>query len=201
METLAYRPKKNIQRGFTLIEVLAAVFVLAFGLLALAGFLSQMNLSTSETRYLEVATMLASEKLEDLGRIPNVNAAMQNNGGSLTSDAAAVTYGTQLVAYNDQVQVSTDNGSATEIIVGTNAAGTSGYWTISHTNTGIATSIFSTGTAPNPTSDMLVYKRRWTVEVNQPINGVRRLTVLVSLMSPADIGTRAANFQATMVRP
>lgn len=201
METLAYRPKRNIQRGFTLIEVLAAVFVLAFGLLALAGFLSQMNLSTSETRYLEVATMLASEKLEDLGRIPNVNAAMQNNGGSLTSDAAAVTYGTQLVAYNDQVEVSTDNGSATEIIIGTNAAGTSGYWTISHTNPGIATSIFSTGTPPNPTADMLVYKRRWTVEVNQPINGVRRLTVLVSLMSPADIGTRAANFQATMVRP
>lgn len=197
MEILAFRRRK--QRGFTLIEVLGAIFLLAFGLLALAGFLSQMNMDTSQTRYMEVAAMLASEKLEDLSRVPNVNAAMANSGGDLGSDSSA-TYNSQLVAYYDQVQISTDNGAATEIIVGT-SNGQNGYWTVTHTAAGAASSVFATGTPTNPTSDMLVFKRRWTVEVDQPVTKLRRITVLVTLLSPAETGTKTAQFQATMVRP
>jgi type IV pilus assembly protein PilV len=197
MEILAFRRRK--QRGFTLIEVLGAIFLLAFGLLALAGFLSQMNLDTNQTRYMEVAAMLASEKLEDLSRVPNVNAAMANSGGDLGSDSQA-TYNGQLVAYYDQVQISTDNGAATEVIVGT-SNGQNGYWTVTHTAAGAASSVFATGTPTNPTSDMLVYKRRWTVEVDQPVAKLRRVTVLVTLLSPAETGTKTAQFQATMVRP
>jgi prepilin-type N-terminal cleavage/methylation domain-containing protein len=203
MEALRLHPKKRIQRGFTLIEVLLAIAVLTFGLLALAGFIAQMSVGTNQARYMQLAAMLASEKLEDLNRIPNIDPAMSNNGGSLTSNTQAtfVTAGTsEVFAYNDQVQISTTNGLAREVIAGTDTTGQLGFWEISTSPNGTANSVFTPG-VPAITADELVFTRRWTVEVDKPAVGVRRVTVLVALVSPIDIGGKISNFQATMVRP
>jgi prepilin-type N-terminal cleavage/methylation domain-containing protein len=203
MEALLSHPKKRIQRGFTLIEVLLAIAVLTFGLLALAGFIAQMSVGTNQTRYMQLAAMLASEKLEDLNRIPNIDPAMANNGGSLTSNTQATfaTAGTnEVFAYNDQVQISTTNGLAREVIVGTDTTGTVGFWEISTSPNGTANSVFTVG-VPAATADDLIFTRRWAVEVDKPAVGLRRITVLVSLVSPIDVGGKVSNFQATMVRP
>jgi prepilin-type N-terminal cleavage/methylation domain-containing protein len=203
MEALLSHPKKRIQRGFTLIEVLLAIAVLTFGLLALAGFIAQMSVGTNQARYMQLAAMLASEKLEDLNRIPNIDPAMANNGGSLTSNTQATfaTAGTnEVFAYNDQVQISTTNGLAREVIVGTDTTGTVGFWEISTSPNGTANSVFTVG-VPVATADDLIFTRRWAVEVDKPAVGLRRITVLVSLVSPIDVGGKVSNFQATMVRP
>jgi prepilin-type N-terminal cleavage/methylation domain-containing protein len=203
MEALRLHPKKRIQRGFTLIEVLLAIAVLTFGLLALAGFIAQMSVGTNQARYMQLAAMLASEKLEDLNRIPNIDPAMANNGGSLTSNTQATfaTAGTnEVFAYNDQVQISTTNGLAREVIVGTDTTGTVGYWEISTSPNGTANSVFTVG-VPAATADDLIFTRRWAVEVDKPAVGLRRITVLVSLVSPIDVGGKVSNFQATLVRP
>jgi prepilin-type N-terminal cleavage/methylation domain-containing protein len=204
MEALLSHPKKRIQRGFTLIEVLLAIAVLTFGLLALAGFIAQMSVGTNQTRYMQLAAMLASEKLEDLNRIPNVDPSMTTAGGDLTTNVPAATFGTgankEVFAYNDQVQISTTNGLAREVIVGTDTTGTVGFWEISTSPNGTANSVFTVG-VPVATADDLIFTRRWAVEVDKPAVGLRRITVLVSLVSPIDVGGKVSNFQATLVRP
>jgi len=63
-----HRPKR--QRGFTLIETLAAILVLTIGLVGLAVLVSNMMTGGARSRYMSEAAMLASEKLEDLERYP-----------------------------------------------------------------------------------------------------------------------------------
>jgi prepilin-type N-terminal cleavage/methylation domain-containing protein len=201
MEALRLRPRIRTQRGFTLIEVLGAIFILSFGMLAVAGYMGSMSVSTNQSRYMQVAAMLASEKLEDLNRIPNVDPAMTTAGGSLTSNASPATFSNgEVFAYNDQVQISAADGLASEVIAGTSSTGATGYWTISTTPGGTASSVWTAG-IPATVSGMLTFQRNWTIELNAPITGVRRVTVLVTLLSPADTNGRLANFQASMVRP
>lgn len=176
-----------------MIELLGAIFVLTFGLLALAGLMSNMNSDTSQSRYMETEALLASEKLEDLNRYPAVDPAMAA-GGSLTS---GVTSGN--VDYFDQVQMSTDNGNSVEITTGT-CNGQAGYTTITHSPNGQASSQCSVGSPPTPTPDMLIFQRRWVIEANEPVSGVRRITVNVSLLSPTVL-IGEASFQSTLVRP
>lgn len=188
-------------RGFTLIEVMAAVFILAFGLLAAAWMINKMNLNTSQSRYMSDESLLTSEKLEDLNRYPSIDPAMVA-GGSLTANASQTnTVGTvtELVDYFDQVQISTNNGVSTEITTGKNA-GVNGYWTLTHTPDGQASAKFVGGAPPAPTGDMLVFNRRWLIEQNTPVNGVRRITVLTTLQTPS-AGAAAGAFQTSMVRP
>src|ERR1700751_1741933 len=83
-------------RGFTLIEVLLASSVLAIGLLS-AGFLAgQMMVGTNRSKYMSVASPLASEKLEDLNRWdvddPQIcTPTGSSTAGSLTSDVNQTT--------------------------------------------------------------------------------------------------------------
>jgi hypothetical protein len=193
-------------RGFTLLEVLGATFILAFGLLALAGLMTKMNVNTSQSRYMSDEALLASEKLEDLNRYPSCDPWMVG-GGSLTADisttnspSAPCSAPNEQVDYFDQVQISTAAGASVEFTTGKNSGGQSGYWNITHTPNGQASSQFIVGSVPAPTSDMLVFKRRWTIEANQPVNGVRRITVLVTLQTPS-AGAAAGQFQTSMVRP
>jgi|SRR5579862_2967434 len=201
MERSQLHRRVRRSRGFTLIEVMCAVFVLAFGLLAAAWMMNKMNLNTSQSRYMSDEALLTSEKLEDLNRYPSIDPAMVG-GGSLTADVTQTnTVGTvtQLVDYFDQVQISTNNGLSTEVTTGKNG-GVNGYWTITHSPNGQAAARFVGGTPPAPTGDMLIFKRRWLIEQNTPVNGVRRITVLVTLQTPS-AGAAAGSFQTSMVRP
>ena len=87
-------------RGFTIMEVLVAAFILVVGLATVAAFIGNAIGSTARSEYMNQAATLASEKLEDLNRSPakyNVNTGLDSgdphvivtNGvsaGSLTAD-------------------------------------------------------------------------------------------------------------------
>ena len=195
--------KKRRQRGFSIIELLAAIIILTVGLLGIAALMSQMNVGTAESRYMSTEALLASEKLEDLNRYPSSDPSVAAPGGvagSLTSDQSqSVTVGavTENVDYFDTVQLSSGNGSISEVVTGTDAGGAPAFTTVTHKPDGTVTSITANGTPPTPTSDMLAYKRRWVIEQDVPVTGVRRITVLISLQSVPNQTT----FQTTMVRP
>jgi prepilin-type N-terminal cleavage/methylation domain-containing protein len=112
MEMSKLHRKKNREEGFSLVEVMIAIVVLAVGLLGLAALMAQLTSTTGSSRYSGTQVMLASEKLEDLNRLQIGDPALAA-GGHLTSDDAG---------YSDQVQVSSDNGTTTTVLAGTAAA-------------------------------------------------------------------------------
>jgi prepilin-type N-terminal cleavage/methylation domain-containing protein len=173
-------PEKRKQQGFALIEVMFAIFILAFGLLALAALLSQLSGSTTQSRYLGSEVMLASEKLEDLnqldynaykapGVVPPPGVPLKPTlapGGSLANSNS--------IFYSDQVQLSSRSGM---VIDPTDA----------------------TAAAPAP-NDLLTFQRRWVIESDTPAPRVQRITVIVIPLT----GTpqeRAATFQTSTIRP
>ena len=105
-------PKKRKQKGFALIEVMAAIFILAFGLMALAALLAQLSGSTTQSRYLGAEVMLASEKLEDLNQLDyktyQVGTAtpLLAPGGSLAANNAG---------YSDLVKISAKSGMISDM--------------------------------------------------------------------------------------
>jgi prepilin-type N-terminal cleavage/methylation domain-containing protein len=194
MEMSASHPRVRRESGFTLIEVLIAVFVLAFGMLAVAALMSQMNVSSADSRYMSSEALLASEKLEDLNRYPATDANVAP-GGSLTVDKTG---------YSDQIQMSagsaaSSSGDLVETTTGTDSTGAANYTIIRHSPNGTAKSQTLPGAPPAASADMIVFDRRWIIEANTPVNGVRRITVLVSL--PNAVSGQQTTFQTTMVRP
>src|ERR1039457_2788582 len=81
---------KNGSRGFTIVEVLVATFILIVGLVAVAGVVGTTLGNTARSEYMTQAATLATEKLEDLNRYPasdlHVYAASGTPSGGLTSD-------------------------------------------------------------------------------------------------------------------
>jgi len=198
-----HKPKR--QRGFTLIETLAAILVLTIGLVGLAVLMSNMMTGGARSRYMSEAAMLASEKLEDLERYPaadpDVAVTSGATAGSLTSDVtASVTSNgtTDNVDYFDTIQLSSTGGTISETSSGKDASGNTNYTTISHSPSGAVTGS-TTSSAPTPTADTLAFKRRWTIEKDAPVSGVGRITVLVTLTNPVVV--KSVTFQMSMVRP
>jgi prepilin-type N-terminal cleavage/methylation domain-containing protein len=208
METLVLRHKSNNSRGFTLLEVMMAIVILTVGLLGVAALISKTSGNTSHSRYMSLAGMLASEKLEDLNRYPTTDPAISfpagsTTVGSLTADTSqSVTVGavTETVDYYDQVQMSGTTGSVSETIKGVNTSGTTTYTTVTHTPDGTASEATTT-TAPTALSgaDPTTFRRRWIIEKDAPVKGVRRITVLVTLQNLS--GAYGVTFQMSMVRP
>lgn len=178
--------KAASRRGFTIIEVVVAVFVLATGLVML-GSLSSMALNgTAASRYRGMATTFASEKLEDLNRWPAEDphvCVTTGTVGSLTSDVqtASVTCDgiTDTVDYYDDVAISDNTGQVCETVSSV-VSGSEVYTSTCHTPGG------STTTSTSSTSNAIdvgavAFHRRWTIEANLPVNGVKRITVLVTL--------------------
>ncbi|HEV3041804.1 MAG TPA: prepilin-type N-terminal cleavage/methylation domain-containing protein [Candidatus Angelobacter sp.] len=195
--------KWNRADGFTLIETLIAMFILAVGMLGVAALMSQMSSTSVHSRYMSDESLLASEKLEDLTRAPADDPTVQAPGGtagSLTSDTSqSVTSGgiTQQVDYFDTVQLSSGGGSIIETTTAPNGNGGTNYTTTTQGPNGEIT--VATSSTPVNSADMVTFKRRWVIEQDVPISGVRRITVLVSMPNP--VAGQQSTFQISMVRP
>lgn len=191
---------KKQSRGFSLIEVLVAVGILAVGLMAVAALITQTLKDTARSREMSLAALLASEKLEDLNRWPaadpHVAVAPGATVGSLAADTTAnVVVGgvATTVAYFDDIVEGQAPGFFSETVSGIDpVSGGVIYTTTIHRPDGTVTTNV-TGAAPVGSS----FKRRWTIEGDQPVPGVRRITVFVTNQDPAG----AVTFQMSTVRP
>ena len=204
--------KQSREQGFTLLEVLIAIFVLTIGVMGMALLGARMMATGQQSKYMSVAATLSSEKLEDLNRwdvddppicVPTGN----TTAGSLTADVVQTTTcaggGSASIAYYDDVSLTLNNngtdcpnssaGCFAETISSVNN-GTTTYTTTYHSPDGQ----ISSGTSNNAPS-IATFHRRWIIEADQPVVGTRRLTVLVTLTSQAI--RPGAVFQMSLVRP
>ena|ERR1035441_6946127 len=196
---------KNGSRGFTIMEVIVASFILIVGLVAVAGVVGSTLGNTARSEYMTQAATLATEKLEDLNRYPsadpNVAASAGSSVGSLTSDVLQnVTANgvTEAVNYYDEVFFSPSQGAIVETDSSLDASGNTQYSTISYTPDGHVNTSAPTTTAPS-SAGSIAFKRRWIIEMDQPVTGVRRVTVVVTLENQQV--QPSVTFQMSMVRP
>src|ERR1700683_5567989 len=109
--------KQQRSRGFTIVEVVVASFILIVGIVAVAGVVGSTLGNTSRSEYMTQAATVATEKLEDLNRFPptdaNVAVTTGTSAGSLASDSqqsVTVNGVTQTVNYYDEVYFSPSEG-------------------------------------------------------------------------------------------
>jgi type IV pilus assembly protein PilV len=169
------RGKSPLQGGFTLIETMVAIIVLTIGLVGVAALMSSTVKTSARSRYVSTAALLASEKLEDLSRIPKNDPAM----------TAGV--------YNDVVQISSGNGTINET---TTSAGVTTLYTQAP---GGNITVTPGGALPAVTSDTLTFARQWTITADVPTVNVRQVTVLVTLTDAAM--APPVSFQMSTVHP
>jgi prepilin-type N-terminal cleavage/methylation domain-containing protein len=187
MEMSQQLRKKGRQRGFTLIETMVSILILTIGLVGTAALMSSSVNMGAHARYNSTASLLASEKMEDLDRYPDNDPNMAP-GGSLTGD---------LPGFNDSVQISSTNGNINETTV---SAGVSTLYTQTPDGT-VTVTPAGLGAA---TPDELTYHRRWQLVANPTINGVVvtgavQITVLVTLNNQAL--QPPVTYQISMVHP
>ena len=179
--------------GFTLIELLVAIIVLMVGLVAVAGVVGSTLSNTSRSEFMTQAATLATEKLEDLNRYPpgdaNVSVPSGTSAGSLSADTAG---------YFDEVYFSPAQGAIEETTTSLDAGGNLQYQTTTYTPDGHMSAPVTSTTAPR-VANSAVFDRRWLIEINQPVTGVRRVTVLVTLLG--QFSQAPVTFQMSMVRP
>jgi prepilin-type N-terminal cleavage/methylation domain-containing protein len=206
METYLLGRKLRRERGFTLAETLVALVVLTVGLVGMATLMSQTMSTSSQSDYMSRAAVLASEKLEDLNRYPDSDPAVTvpaGNGtaGDLNNDVSqpvTVNGNTETVDYYDSVQLSSTNGSMLENVVGGAGAGNASNNSTTYRPDG--TVVVAVGPAPPVMGTTMVsFKRRWIIEQDQPLAGVKRVTVRVILQTSSD--KRVLPFQMSLVRP
>jgi prepilin-type N-terminal cleavage/methylation domain-containing protein len=187
--------------GFSVLEVLVAITVLAIGLTAMASLVAQTLGGTERSRYMSLASTLTSEKLEDLNRWPAADPHVAvptgwTSEGSLTSDASNGT-----INYYDDIDLSNTTGQVSETIASTSGTTTT-YSSVIHNSTGYVQSS-ATSAAPSG-SGIISFHRRWLIEADPVVNGVtltgiRRVTVSVSLTNNAI--RPPVGFQLSLVRP
>jgi Tfp pilus assembly protein PilV len=206
-------PRPAGDGGFTLLEVMVAIFVLTVGVVSVAALAGTMMTTGNRSKYLSLEASLASEKLEDLNHwAPTAVQVCVPTGstsvGSLTSDVLQTTTcpsgASSSVSYYDDVNINFSN-SSTDCVsslggcfaetVASLVAGTTQYTTTYHSPDGTVT-VATTAAAPTN----MTFHRRWIIEANSPATGVRRVTVLVTLSS-TNVQPFEANFQMSLVRP
>jgi type IV pilus modification protein PilV len=184
------RRKRSSTSGFSLIEVMVAILVLTIGLVGTAALMSTTVSTTAKSHYMSTAALLASEKLEDLGRFGK-NDSQVAAGGSLAANTTG---------YFDNVQISVSNGQINET---TTTSGVSTSYVQAPTS---GMTVTQNATLPPATSDTQTFNRRWIIQQDTPTAGVRMITVLVTAYTPL-VAKQAANtspsvtFQMSMVRP
>ena len=196
--------KQSPARGFTLIEVTVAIAILAVGLVALASMVAGTIKGTARSKYMSLAATLASEKLEDLNRWPakdnNIAVTSGTTAGSLTSDVVqSVTVGatTESVNYFDEVLFASTQGAVSQTVSGLDNSSNVVYTTTTHQPDGTMGS--TTSSAATLPANTIAFKRRWLIEQDVPVTGVRRITILVTLEN--DFVRPPVKFQMTTVRP
>ena len=121
--------------------------------------------------------------------------------GALASDQSAnVTSGgipTELVNYYDDVEISDAQGAIAETVSQVSGGSTT-YKTTSHNPDGTITTS-SSSSATTADISAFSFHRRWTIEMDQPVAGLRRVTVLVTLSN--GFVQPPVSVQMTMVRP
>jgi len=185
--------KKRRSRGFTLVEVLVATVILIIGLVAGAAVIGSTLGNTARSGYMTQAATLATEKLEDLNRYPPSDANVTVPNGTSVGSLAADTAG-----YYDEVYYSPAEGALVETSTSLDASNNTQYQTTTYTPDGHMSPASTSSTAPN-TAGSIAFDRRWIIEQDQPVVGVRRVTVLVTLMNQSV--QPPVTFQMTMVRP
>jgi len=195
--------KQSRATGFSLIEVVIAIAILSIGLLSVALLVSGTLSAGTRSRYMNIANVLASEKLDNLNKWPSSDPNVAA-GGSLTGPAMCVSGD----AYCDQVTVAEASGAdfetQTQVVAG-NPVTT----TIVHTSAGCVDTPANCGVSM-PSSSASTFTRRWLITDNPSIvnastgatttaTGLMRITVVVALdNSPTQV---PVTFQMSMVRP
>jgi len=188
-----------------MVEVLVAMSIMAVGLMSIALLMAYVYQGTVRSRYVALAEMYASEKLEDLNSYSLLDPRAHLAGGSLTSNvgpiSATVNGNTFAVDYYDTVTLNNATGSMNETYEILNGA-TVEYVTQTFTPDGLWHWDSTDGYPSVPTTTQptgITYTRRWVIESNTPVAGTTRITVLVTLddsyLKPP------VTFQMTTVRP
>jgi prepilin-type N-terminal cleavage/methylation domain-containing protein len=191
-------PKSGRPAGFSLLEVLIAIAILVVGLSALAALVAKMSMGTDTSHQTSIATVLASEKLEDLSRYP-ASADQVTAGGSLATDTSVTTASGDL-DYFDDITLSNLGGEVTESVASTSGGSTT-YTNVIHSATGYV----DTGATNAPVTDTggNIFHRRWLIESDPVVNGItlsgmRRVTVLVT---QTNASANSGSFQMSLLRP
>jgi prepilin-type N-terminal cleavage/methylation domain-containing protein len=203
-------------RGFSLLEVMVAITVLTIGLISVAALATTMLATGKRSKYMALASTLASEKLEDLNRYPsdapqvcvptgNTTAGSLASGASETPVSVTCPTGTTgSVPYGDDVDISFGQGNNTcpneggcfAEQVSSVSNGTTQYITTFHSPDGV---INTTTPSTSPSSQTMTFHRQWLIEANTPVTGVRRITVLVNMVN--NTVNPPVTFQMSTVRP
>jgi len=202
--------------GFTLVEVLVSMVILAIGLVGIAALIAGTLQAGTRSRYMSMASILASEKLDSLNRWPSADTAGSTStaegaaptdenvwpGGSLTGSLTCAATD----AYCDQVTVSEASGADYETET-QDVSGVPTTTTVVHTSAGCVGTPAACGVA-TPTGGY-TFTRRWLITANPTITatsgatavatGARRITVVVTLDN--NIFGSPLSFQLSTVRP
>ncbi len=203
--------KTERARGFTILEVMIALGILMVGVVSVASLSSMMLMRGHQSKFLSLASMLASDKLEDLNRWdqddPQICVpAGLGTAGSLTADVMQTTTcsggASASIAYYDDVSISLSNSTADcpnstagcfAETISAQANGANSYVTTYHSPDGVVTTATSSTAPSNET-----FHRRWVIEAGQPIAGVRRVTVQITA-NDKSLGVQT--LQISLVRP
>lgn len=206
-QPLSIRGKRKRQQGLTMVEVMVSIFILSIGLLGVALFIGTTVVAGNRAKYMSMANVLASEKLDNLNKWPTSDTSCDPNvcpGGSLTGPSVCAAGDT----YCDQITVNAASGVDYETqteMVGTPPAPVT--TTIVHTSSGCVDTPANCG-VPAPPGGGSTFTRRWLITADptitstagtSTITGARRITVVVTLNNqPANA---PVTFQMSMVRP
>lgn len=195
-------------RGFTLAEVLISTAILTVGLLGMAALIGSTLVAGNSSKYMNMANVLASEKLDSLNKWPS-NDPNVAAGGDLAGPNACGAGDN----YCDQVTVSEISGAdyetqtqiVTDPVTGVQTSVTD---TIVHSKSGCVDTPANCG-VPAPAGGGATFTRRWLIRSNPTITnssgvattltGARRITVVVSLVDQTV--KPPVSFQMSMVRP
>ena len=177
--------------------------VLSVGLLGVAALIGGTLTMGTRARYMNVANVLASEKLDNLNKFPS-NSADVAPGGSLTGPATCAAGD----IYCDQITVSEAGNADSETQTQVDANGALVTTSIVHTSSGCVGTPANCGVAI-PAGGGSTFTRRWLITANPTITstagvsatatGARRITVLVTLNGQST--KSPVTFQMSMVRP